>query len=166
MREFLCIAMQMTDDEFDVEILKNTFKETSPKRGTGTAGSRKKANIPVYFKKDIDTTKVIGSLPDTEEDEFPKLVIFLYEGIFDMAMIVADKEIIHLQANDIGMAIFMYVGVFYVFDQEYPSGMVQWFRFLEATFLKVHKKVEGQGYTALYKKFKEKMIDLEALKDY
>lgn len=122
-----------------------------------TKGKAKKSVFPV-----IEKVGVKGDLEDEMKcvcNESPKLYLFFKEdGSFEWAEVAADKKYIHLQANDVIYALFMFIGVFFVFHLGYPREQSQFLGFLQATILGLpFEGSKSGGFNELLTKFDKEM---------
>ena len=85
-----------------------------------------------------------------------------------MALITGDKVVLHLQANDIAMAVLTYVGMHEVFDIKFDGKHVQWFGFLQRVFLNVNFREEdmSKGHEELLKDFIKESQKIKEMKQF
>lgn len=127
-----------------------------------TKGKGKKGGLlPV-----IEKIGVKGELEDEMKsvpNESPKLYLFFkQDGSFEWAEVAGDKMYIHLQANDVIYAVFMFIGVFFVFHLGYPREHSQFLGFLQTALLGLpYDGTKSMGFNDLVTKLDEEMRKME-----
>ena len=133
-------------------------EQTAYKKGKGT-----KSSLPVVVKTNIAANNIDKKLT-SDDNEAPKLFLFYGEDSkFELAEVVADTMIIHLQASNLTQALVSFIGCYYVFHVGYPKSYGQFLGFVQAAICGLpYEDSKSMGYTQLYAKFEK---EVESLKE-
>ena len=138
---------------------------------TQATGYRKhkpcKSGMPVILKRNIPANKIDATVPKSNENDAPMLYLFLNENVFDIAIVTADEKLFHLQAGSLGMAIFIFIGIFFVFEIGYNPRYSQFLGFMQKIFLNVpYEDKKSQGFVLTLNDFEETLKDVIESKVY
>ena len=144
------------------EALKNAAIETGFKKKAAI-----KSGMPVVLKKNVPAGKIETTIGTVADDEAPRLWIFIKEGAFDIAVVSGDKNLIELQADNISMAIIMFIGVHYVFEIGYAKTYSQFLGFLQRAFLQeVYTHLKSPGHIEFLAKFDDEVSKIEEARGF
>jgi len=131
-----------------LDVIQYIEHETALVKGRG---AKTKSIVQVHYDvgdKDIDSR--CGS----PEGQGPQLHVFVKDGHFDVAVIVADTIIINTQAMDIVQALLLLLATYFVFDLFYPRPYCQILGFLQQQVLdQLYSGLKSQNFTSFVSRF-------------
>lgn len=98
---------------------------------TGKTKGKGKASDCCFIVLDDIPDEQMDKYLESEEDEYPRLVLFFKSGRFFEAKVVSDGVVVHTQADNIAYALIILLGCYYVFNIEYPRVYSQFLGFLQ-----------------------------------
>ena len=140
-----------------IELLGYIHDQTAYRKGKAT-----KSALPVVVKTNIPAVNIDKKLT-SDEGEAPKLFLFYNENnCFELAEVVADTKVIHLQASNLTQAIVSFIGCYWVFHVGYPKSYSQFLGFVQAAICGLpYDGPKSMGYVQLYAKFEKEMENMK-----
>ena len=104
----------------------------------------------------------------SEPNDAPKLFLFYGDdNRFELAEVVADTKVIHLQASNLTQAIISFIGCYYVFHVGYPKCYSQILGFLQAAVCGLtYEDPKSMGFVQLYAKFERELENMKEKSKY
>lgn len=122
---------------------------------------KKSVAIPIFVTYDCDIDEM-EDVTSTVANTSPCLFIFFdKKGAFETARIGGDREVVDCECNDVGLAVLIFIGTFFVFHLGYPNDYHEFLGFLQQTLLqKPFNESKGSKTTDLIVKFEDEMINI------